>query len=96
MQKPCKVRENENACRTRPWLEGCKQERRQGVKKDDTVEKRVTGGGRYKVQGIRYKEEEKPRFEFGCAKIQHAIKGRGKNKREQANVQRSFASDRGA
>jgi hypothetical protein len=41
------------------------QERRQGVKKNDTVEKRATGGGRYKVQGIRYKEEEKPRFEFG-------------------------------
>ncbi len=39
------------------------KKRRQGVKKDDTVEKRVTGGGSYKVHGTRYKEEENPKSE---------------------------------
>lgn len=65
MQKPCKGRENENACRTRPSLEGGKQDRRQGVKKNDTVEKRMTPKRRCKVHGARDKEEEKPGFESG-------------------------------
>jgi len=71
MQELCNSEENENACRTRASRAGPKKRRRQGVKKDDTVEKRATGGRRYKVQSTRYKEKEKARFEFGRVKSQH-------------------------
>jgi hypothetical protein len=63
MQKPCKGRENENACRARLQHHGSMQERRQGVKKYDTVEKRMTGEGRCKVQGARCTEKENPKSE---------------------------------
>jgi hypothetical protein len=56
MQELCNSEENENACRTRASRAGPKKRRRQGVKKDDTVEKRATGGRRYKVQGARKKK----------------------------------------
>jgi hypothetical protein len=71
LQEPCKVEGNENACSK--WLRRAdpKGKRRLGVKKNDTVEKRATGGRGYKVQGARYKEKEKPRFEFGRVKSQH-------------------------
>jgi len=56
MQEPCNSEGNENACRTRASVVGATKRRRQGVKKDDTVEKRATGGRRYKVQGARKKK----------------------------------------
>jgi hypothetical protein len=58
MQKPCKVRENENACRTRASRAGPKRRRRQGVKKDDTVEKRATVGRRSRKKKIRNPKHE--------------------------------------
>jgi hypothetical protein len=60
MQKPCKVRENENACRTRASRAGPKRRRRQGVKKDDTVEKRATVGRRSRKKKIRNPKHEIP------------------------------------
>jgi len=56
MQELCNTEENENACRTKAGCAGPKKRRRQGVKKDDTVEKRATGGRKYKVQGSRKSE----------------------------------------